>query len=104
LQSVVGKPFHARRVRVLDVVGRRIFWVQTAPDGRLLVHLQGPRGPRRIQRGQRLTFTAVYARNRPGAASAWGLAPAEGRAAFVRRRVHLEVYRPRVTIACAVRC
>ena len=96
LETLVGRHATARGVRVLGVVGDRIFWVGTAGRSQLLVHLQG-RGTRyAIRTGQRLAFTGTLARNAGGSASAWGLDPSEGRVRFVRAGVHIEVYGPRI--------
>jgi hypothetical protein len=91
-------------VRVLAVVGPRIFWIGRGRGDRLLVHLQGSGTRWAIRPGQRLTFTAAVARTRPGAAAAWGLGPEEGRSELLRQGVHLEVFGPRIKFLCVTRC
>jgi hypothetical protein len=96
LRRLAGRYAVARSVRVLDVVGPRIFWVGDPGGSRLLVHLQG-RGTRyAIRRGQRLAFTAVVTRNRARSAPAWGLTFREGRGLLRAQGMHLEVFGPRI--------
>jgi hypothetical protein len=104
LGRFVGRYAHARSIRVVDVVGDRIFWVGTGRRDRIIVHLQGHGTRWAIRRGQRLTFTGVVTRNRRGAAAAWGLSRREGSAHFGRQRYHLEVFGPRIRFACVLRC
>jgi hypothetical protein len=95
LRSLAGRYAVANGVRVLDVVGPRIFWIGNG-GSRVLVHLQG-RGTRyAIRPGQRLDFTAVVTRNAPRAAPAWGLTFREGRGRLRAQGMHLEVYGPRI--------
>jgi hypothetical protein len=91
-------------VRVLDVVGPRIFWVGRSPAERTLVHLQGPGTRWAIRPGQRLTFTATVADNDVARAAAWGLTRREGRDHFSRQDVHFEVFGPKIVFLCVLRC
>jgi hypothetical protein len=100
----VGARAAEHSVRVLDVVGPEIFWIGKDTSQRTLVHLQGPGTRWGIRPGQRLTFTAVVARNRPAVAARWGLTRREGRDQFSRQAVHLEVYGPRIRFRCVSRC
>jgi hypothetical protein len=81
---------------VLDVVGRRIFWVGTDGRERLLVHLQGYGTRWQIHPPQHLTFTGIVTENRPGSAAGWGLTLREGAGLFRSQGYHLEVYGPRI--------
>jgi hypothetical protein len=100
----VGMRAAEHSVRVLDVAGDRIFWIGTDKATRRLVHLQGAGTRWGIRRGQRLTFTAVVARNRPGAAARWGLTRREGRDQLDRQGTHFEVFGPRIRFLCVTRC
>lgn len=96
LRALSGRYAVARGVRVLGVVGPRIFWVGDSTRSQILVHLQG-RGTRyAIRTGQRLAFTAVVTRNAAGSASAWGLTFDEGLGRLRAQGMHLEVYGPRI--------
>jgi hypothetical protein len=97
-----GKRAAEHAVRVLAVVGPRIFWVRTGKSS-ALVHLQGPGTRWSIRPGQRLTFTGVVARNRDTAV-AWGLTRREGRDRFDRQGTHLEVFGPRIRFLCVRPC
>jgi hypothetical protein len=96
LDGYVGHRVNARSVRVLDVVGRRIFWVGTDGRERLLVHLQGYGTRWQIHPPQHLTFTGIVTENRPGSAAGWGLTLREGAGLFRSQGYHLEVYGPRI--------
>jgi hypothetical protein len=91
-------------VRILEVVGTRIFWVGRDRAHSVLVHLQGPGTRWAVRPGQRVTFTATVARNRPGDAAAWGLTRAEGRDRYDRRGTHFEVYGLRIRFLCVLHC
>jgi hypothetical protein len=96
LDAVAGRYFVVQNVRVLDVVGDRIFWIAPSAGKQMLVHLQG-RGTRyAIRRGQRLSFRGLVTRNAPRSAEYWGLSFAEGRGRFRAQGVHLEVFGPRI--------
>ncbi|HWG57311.1 MAG TPA: hypothetical protein VNT58_12415 [Gaiellaceae bacterium] len=103
LGEFVGARVVARRARVGDVVGNRIFWIGTGSE-RLLVHLQGPGTRWGVRRGQLVSFTGVLTRTRPGAAAAWGLEANEGRAEQQRQGHHLEVYGPDMRFDCLKAC
>jgi hypothetical protein len=83
-------------VRVLSVVGQRIFWVGRNKEHRTLVHVQGVGTRRLVLPGQRVTFVATVSPNNVRRASAWGLTRREGRDQFRHQRVHFEVYGPRM--------
>lgn len=91
-------------VRVLDVVGSRIFWVGRDRGHSTLVHLQGNGTRWSIRPGERITFTATVARNHAGVARAWGLTRREGLDRFDRRGIHFEVYGPGIRFLCVLRC
>jgi hypothetical protein len=96
LERLAGTYAVAHGVRVLSVVGPRIFWVGPSISARLLVHLQG-RGTRyAIRPGQRLDFTGVVTRNPIRAAVAWGLTWSEGRGLLRAEQLHVEVFGPRI--------
>lgn len=100
----LGVRVRARRIPVLDVVGRNVFWVGRNRAERVLVHLQG-RGTRwAIRKGQRLTFKGVVSANRKGSTLAWGLTPREGGRQYKRQGRHLEVYGPSIRFGCVRPC
>jgi hypothetical protein len=80
----------ARSVRVLALVGRRVFWIGNR-QARLLVHYHG-RGTRwQLRVGQRLSFDAMLVRNRANIARALGIARGEGTVLLLRQGRHIEV-------------
>lgn len=103
LAQFAGARVTGASTRVDAVVGPEIFWIGRG-SRRLLVHLQGPGTRYAVRRGQRLTFPAVVARTRPGAARAWGLSVPEGRRELARQGHHLEVYGPDIRFDCVQRC
>lgn len=96
LRRLGGRHAVAHAVRVVSVVGPRIFWVGPSASTRLLVHMQGRGARYAIRPGQRLDFTGVVTRNPPRAAAAWGLTFSEGRGLLRAQRMHLEVFGPRI--------
>jgi hypothetical protein len=96
LASLVGHSARANRVRVVDVVGPRIFWVGPSRSDRMLVHLQGHGTRWAIRPGQLLSFTSIVTANRKGSTLAWGLTLREGARQFKRQGHHLEVFGPRI--------
>lgn len=98
-----GRRAAEHSVRVLAVVGPRIFWIGTR-SRRTLVHLQGPGTRWSIRPGQRLTFIAAVTKNNARVAAAWGLSRREGRDAFSHQPTHFEVYGLRIRFLCVQRC
>jgi hypothetical protein len=96
LHRLAGRYATASGVRVLAVVGDRIFWIGSRDGSQLLVHLQGPGTRYAIRTGQRLAFTSVVTRNAPRSATAWGLTYVEGLGRLRAQGMHLEVYGPRI--------
>jgi RNA polymerase sigma factor (sigma-70 family) len=92
LKAVVGQRIVIRDMPVQSVVSHPGFWIGTAGDQRLYVHLDNADAARaRIVVGRDVTFVAVLTANPAGFAASDGVAPSEGAALLTAQAVHLSV-------------